>query len=575
MCPDGLAFEPIANGSVWEIKVESDGGLYRRIVWCPSGFELIRDEVMPELDDCRQCHKDTYLLDPIRWQGQNVSATNCFPCEMGANCAGGNSIEATPSHWKMTFVYSDGHEYLQEAACGNKEEGTVCMFPEGSFLVGGNWGDPMRCTKLSDDLGLVCARKFNPSQRRNNITVTMQTNSKARILRCPPGSCDKNNMCLQNRTGPICGYCKPGFAMTTDGCSAEPCPDEKTLFPLRVASTVIFILAVLFLYLFLCWRPVFVQIDWFFAQIMSGIMFILSYFVCMGNSHGDGSEAVGSLVTCCETLMRWARWTAVKVTKIFEALAENHIMEISKILVSFVQVLGSFLDLSVKWPAVFARILQWAHGFTKIDILSLPGLACLWHGVRFWDKLLLYTVSPLALCAAFVLPAVVARITGLKETAPHRWRATMDRCWGNTSFLLFFIYPAICLGSMLVFNCDSQIGLLKIDYREVCPSFSNFAVWYSLFFFFLYPIGVPCFIMYALKYHGITQVVKEKVDAAQFTAMLSHFMKATCSTELMLFSRLVGFADHDEAEFDRQCTAQYQRLLRVQGVFLDSPKCVG
>jgi hypothetical protein len=128
-------------------------------------------------------------------------------------------------------------------------------------------------------------------------------------------------------------------------------------------------------------------------------------------------------------------------------------------------------------------------------------------------------------------------------------------------FLLFLtVFPFI-----LSLRFSFQIGLLKHDYREICPSLSSYTTWYSFIFFLLYPLGIPGFMLWALKFHGMGEVVKEKIRTANVSAMISLYIKSTCSTELLLFSRLVGYTDDDEEELSRQCKMQYDRLIKVQG----------
>ena len=54
---------------------------------------------------------------------------------------------------------------------------------------------------------------------------------------------------------------------------------------------------------------------------------------------------------------------------------------------------------------------------------------------------------------------------------------------------MFVVYPAVSIASMMPFNCDSQVGLLRADYREVCGEMTSFLPLYSLGFVLLYPIG--------------------------------------------------------------------------------------
>lgn len=98
-------------------------------------------------------------------------------------------------------------------------------------------------------------------------------------------------------------------------------------------------------------------------------------------------------------------------------------------------------------------------------------------------------------------------------------------------FVLFIIYPVVSITSMRAFNCDSNLGLLKDDYTMLCPPLFSFTCIYSAVFFAIYPIGIPVFMTTSMRVMGIAQIVKEKMEKAQFSAMLSLFMKISCSVE--------------------------------------------
>jgi len=110
-------------------------------------------------------------------------------------------------------------------------------------------------------------------------------------------------------------------------------------------------------------------------------------------------------------------------------------------------------------------------------------------------------------------------------------RADLLQFWTNVMFVLFIIYPVVSITSMRAFNCDSNLGLLKDDYTMLCPPLSSFTCIYSAVFFVIYPIGIPVFMTTSMRVMGIAQIVKEKMEIAQFSAMLSLFMKISCSVE--------------------------------------------
>jgi nitrite reductase/ring-hydroxylating ferredoxin subunit len=73
------------------------------------------------------------------------------------------------------------------------------------------------------------SRALNTSNHINKADDAI----RAVILQCPPGACGPNNTCLQNRTGIMCGVCKPEYSMTTGGCSVRACPSDERLEMLR------------------------------------------------------------------------------------------------------------------------------------------------------------------------------------------------------------------------------------------------------------------------------------------------------------------------------------------------------
>jgi len=69
----------------------------------------------------------------------------------------------------------------------------------------------------------------------------------------------------------------------------------------------------------------------------------------------------------------------------------------------------------------------------------------------------------------------------------------------------------------------------------------------------------------ALRMAGIRDVVRGKIQAAEFQALMGPFMKLYVSIEMQRFARLVGNVDDDEEEFKRQARNEFNKLLTVQG----------
>ena len=132
-------------------------------------------------------------------------------------------------------------------------------------------------------------------------------------------------------------------------------------------------------------------------------------------------------------------------------------------------------------------------------------------------------------------------------------------------FVLFLIYPVVSIATMRTFNCDSNLGLLKDDYRMTCPPVFSFLFLYSFVFFLLFPVGIPLFMNSAMKGMNMKKIVERKMNDAKFSAMLACFMKLACSVESQRVARLVGNVDNDEEEFLRQTEMEFEKLLEIQG----------
>ena len=106
--------------------------------------------------------------------------------------------------------------------------------------------------------------------------------------------------------------------------------------------------------------------------------------------------------------------------------------------VTHCQILGSFSMYNVRWPSSLLTASQMSAGSFKFDVLSLPGLACLWVEISFQHVLFTYTLGPLLFVALLGIPVVVALARGLKaqeenEGEHRRWSQTLDIFWHNTS----------------------------------------------------------------------------------------------------------------------------------------------
>lgn len=359
--------------------------------------------------------------------------------------------------------------------------------------------------------------------------------------------------------------------MTSEGCSANPCPSEEELSVWRAFAIACISTLAGLLYFILSWRHVFPQFEWLFARIFQAFGGLFAAAEVQQTGAG-GAADVKDFVTCVRSMLtivakiikRIAQMAGIGVN-FFSNIFKGQMPQFFKVFMTFFQILGSFNMFSVSWPEGLVKIISGVKSL-KLDVIQIPNLSCLWNGISFRGTLMTYTIGPLAAFGALLMPAVISFCLGQRNSDPKRWRMTLDGFWTNTMFLFFILYPAISVAVINSFNCDVQLGLLKTDYRELCPSLGSYVGIYSLFFFFLYPVGIPVLIILVLKREGIQKIVLERLKLAEFDAMIALYIRVSCSTESQRFARQVGEAGDDLDEFSRQADMVFDVLLSKQGL---------
>ena len=285
---------------------------------------------------------------------------------------------------------------------------------------------------------------------------------------------------------------------------------------------------------------------------------------CIGDSQDDAG-GVGELTEMFTAIFGMFGWLMTKLKSLGQWYKENYVGQFLKILLTYFQILGSFTMFTIEWPQVALDLIVYFKNIGKIaDIFTLPNISCILAGYSDFDSTLkLYTLAPLVLIFMMSWPVLLAAspLRGYKSDGHYRWRHTLDRFWTNVMFVLFIIYPVVSITSMRAFNCDGNLGLLKDDYTMLCPPLLSFTCIYSAIFFVIYPIGIPVFMTTSMRVMGIAQIVKDKMERAQFSAMLSLFMKISCSVESLVCRSLDMFLVCLVApSWDMLHTAATQRL---------------
>jgi hypothetical protein len=191
----------------------------------------------------------------------------------------------------------------------------------------------MKCMQLS--VGLMCSRpvqKGSNETRRNSDDLLKDP--VARIFKCPTGACAGNNECLQNRSGPLCGVCLPGHAMTVAGCSPAMCPEGESAFLWRLVAMLVVIPFVFYLYMTFAWRPVIPELDRLHVVILNMISSCLSGlvspFMCFDRDDEVDTEVDTSVRAAAMGGFAKAR---AKVGNLQSKSQELHLPQYMKILV--------------------------------------------------------------------------------------------------------------------------------------------------------------------------------------------------------------------------------------------------
>lgn len=77
-----------------------------------------------------------------------------------------------------------------------------------------------------------------------------------------------------------------------------------------------------------------------------------------------------------------------------------------KILVSYVQVLGSFVSFNVEWPSALTTLMNDISSLFQFNVVELPKMACLWASISFERTLVATTAGPVLIVFLFALPVV-------------------------------------------------------------------------------------------------------------------------------------------------------------------------
>ena len=504
-------------GSYWRRE-----GDRLRVYKCDPGFIMVRDDSengrMAFLDACVECQPSTYSLVGARI----VSSDHCVwtgETDQPYKCQDTNLLRIVAFDDETSFGAWTSSPALALQLCISCPVGADC--PGGSSVIPqlGFWRDQILTGNVS-------------RRTLENLSIV------ATILQCPPGACLQNGTCVDGRTGPICGICEDGWAMASNKCLQ--CPTDKQAYDAeKIAIAVggsIAVLAILFVFSL---KPLFEQDDSSNATPNED--------QDSDSDSGDDGDfpSVSAPKVDFQTLFNELKNKLVSSARHSEVM--TFLQGYCKVIIGFFQVLSTFADnFKVNWPSSVSDLFSKA-AVLRFDLLSLPGPNCLAAELNYQTKLLIYTITPIAVIILICLAPFTSLCLGLKTLNRAKDEKIKTQFWNNLMFFLFLIYPTLSVAIFSSFNCQvvGHYGsLLMADYREPCPLVSGavitnnfFVLWWSLLFTIVYVAGIPLFFLVMMNYYKIPAIAAAKIRKAKVQALISVYKNQAIPLEVDILIR--------------------------------------
>jgi hypothetical protein len=210
-----------------------------------------------------------------------------------------------------------------------------------------------------------------------------------RVYQCAEGACVGNNTCNGNRTGLLCGYCAPGYALELQVCTKCSSSDNvlKTLTTFLIALGVLLVLLILFL---TGWREVAVGnyvhrgYDKLIGALNAGIrkmLLVISMKDKAETEYGEIEKFLNDPIV--HKLLAQGAKIAIGLD-LCSSLSRSRIsvycLTDKCSVAAYLQVMRSFFNFKIVWPQMIQdalAILVQLSILVSFDFLQWPGFGCL------------------------------------------------------------------------------------------------------------------------------------------------------------------------------------------------------
>jgi len=319
--------------------------------------------------------------------------------------------------------------------------------------------------------------------------------SKDKFYKCKPGFCleetgNESTPCREGHEGVKCGSCSDGYSVQGRFC--ESCPDT---LPMRESIPIIVIVGLVFL---LAWMTSPVWSDT--SSIVGKIINFIKGETNDPDQFEDDIAPNGCMKDVCTTAFAW-----------------QQVKTMIKIIISFYQVIGCFLNVyDIPWPpAVHDAFLKMQ--IFQLDVFALPFVGCIFPNADYFVTFYMYLGFPVALTAIMVGGGSLILKYMIPEDNHAMRRNLKNHVTTSGLFILYLMYPTLCEKVLRVFHCTEVYGkdYLSADLRIVC--YNKAHVIHMVFAgigVLMYPLGIPACFLYLLfdsRIGGMSEYKEAKI----------------------------------------------------------------
>jgi hypothetical protein len=369
----------------------------------------------------------------------SVATSLCVECNFRkSTCLGGSHISPRPGYWTMTVNATGRRDFDSSVSAGGESASN-----QGSIVS---------------------------------------------IVPCDPAKrCLEGGKCAKGMQGPICGLCQERYGMQSGGLCI-PCP--KTLSAVyQIAGGILVFSVFCIAYYYSLLQPLFQDEN----APETGQERGQSVFRCMSAAYEALNLQWFLNLPVVKVLLMPFEFIREQLVLLFAAYLRNSGPEVIKVMISFMQVAGTFLsDYSVKWPSFLTNFFTVALTFT-VRLKSLPGqLGCVFTSMSFVQMQWAYLLIPIGLLLIMSLPACYVSVHGREHP---KYEDVMQRFSLSCTFMLFIMYPMLSSPSLEFLSCvDIGGGELrsKVSLNEPCfrQHQSSLQFVLGVMMILLFPIGI-------------------------------------------------------------------------------------